>query len=539
MRFNKIRAFSIVAVVTAMVSVPTLAIGAVGDFNADVGRYYTPHLNSNLKALVAGSGGVNCRGGDVCVKEVGDSATVSWEIQTTPLIVDDNESQIGGGTIIAVPSVLDNVTLETIALPEPAELESAGTQTLGTVREVSKPVKLVEQKTPLYGDAPYDDAAPVNNLSAPSLASDSETWQAYLYADPSLLDSQVPYLTSGGMDVYELSWPVEQYVSDSKTLELYEEIKQADADVYHTLRWNRSAFEKYIPYWVEAWKNADITELTYSPSDLLSLLFRAEENVGGFRYNEYDAVNLARAMTAVEAAHPEVLEPAEPLLGKNYVFPIPDNWSTFDSYKEDWTPLFLTDEDLNQLREGNHEYPHGFDRASFEQKVRDIYAGYEAFATKSDAHSFSSIENADLYNYIYIPASQDALGVSSFKLTGTITVESNVTYLPVRVWNTNTKCLLGLCNSLTSYDWAKPGALPDYSLNDAEVNTKIAGLQTDVSKGKDATEEFRPTSAATDGRLGSMQCAVTSEHYEGWGVLGADSEVSNRNIAQSDRKSVV
>lgn len=102
-----------------------------------------------------------------------------------------------------------------------------------------------------------------------------------------------------------------------------------------------------------------------------------------------------------------------------------------------------------------------------------------------------------------VPA--DGGGIVTLTLKGEVTVESEDTYIPIRVTNSTWFCLLELCDSLQAYEWGRTGALPEFSLTDPEVNARVAALQT------------------PQGRLGNPKCSPTSEtnRYDliGWDNL--------------------
>lgn len=109
-----------------------------------------------------------------------------------------------------------------------------------------------------------------------------------------------------------------------------------------------------------------------------------------------------------------------------------------------------------------------------------------------------------------VPA--DGGGIVTLTLKGEVTVESEDTYIPIRVTNSTWNCLLEVCDSLQSAEWASTGDLPEFSLTDPEVNARVAQLQT------------------PQGRLGTPQCAPTSETNR-YDLIGSDdpqSVASNR-----------
>lgn len=111
--------------------------------------------------------------------------------------------------------------------------------------------------------------------------------------------------------------------------------------------------------------------------------------------------------------------------------------------------------------------------------------------------------NADLYNYISIPAN-DFSGIYSYTIVGDVKVESDLDemYLPYRAEQKSWRCFasgVGVggfdegCNELKNQSWARNGSLPYYNLTDARANRELAARTT------------------IDGLEGSKNCAVTSE----------------------------
>lgn len=285
----------------------------------------------NIHPLIENSGAVNCRGGDTCVKKVGDTAEVSWVVQTTPFLKSSDNSRWVTSVYIAIPNVVENLKLETVSLPDDKAMAQAKDGAIPPVKEISHEVNLV---------------------------SDEE----------------------------------------------YQELLKKHSE--------------------EAGEGAP-----YALPDITAYL----QNDSG-----------------------------------EFVESNPDTWTAA----------------LSEL---------GVDK--------DVYS-------VTDASRLRNFTNAKLYNLI--EAKTPSRGVYTFKVSGTVKIEAEDTYLPIRVFNTTQRYLLGFPESLQVNDWAQTGDFPEYSLSSPEVNKRIAKLQT--------------TREDTDGRLGSDKCAPTSEIYDRNDILGSDIE---------------
>ena len=62
---------------------------------------------------------VNCRGGDVCVKKVGDEAEVEYTVQVSHGLVTSNQVQTARGFSLAIPQQLEDVKLTLVSEPDP------------------------------------------------------------------------------------------------------------------------------------------------------------------------------------------------------------------------------------------------------------------------------------------------------------------------------------------------------------------------------------------------------------------------------------
>ena len=99
-------------------------------------------LSDNVHYLTGG-GAVNCNGGDVCVEKIGDTAHVSYQVQTSALAMSSDHGQTSRGSAVFVPSVLENVKITLTNIPDHStEVDSYTGNTV--------PGKAVNQNVPIY-----------------------------------------------------------------------------------------------------------------------------------------------------------------------------------------------------------------------------------------------------------------------------------------------------------------------------------------------------------------------------------------------------
>ena len=99
-------------------------------------------LSDNVH-YVTGGGAVNCNGGDVCVEKVGDTAHVTYQVQTSALVMSSDHGQTSHGTAVYVPNVLENVTITLTNIPDHStEVDYYHDETV--------PGKAVNQNVPIY-----------------------------------------------------------------------------------------------------------------------------------------------------------------------------------------------------------------------------------------------------------------------------------------------------------------------------------------------------------------------------------------------------
>lgn len=144
-----------------------------------------------------------------------------------------------------------------------------------------------------------------------------------------------------------------------------------------------------------------------------------------------------------------------------------------------------------------------------EYRVMDVYHPVEYGAMEVD------------YPYDYLLFNNDSLGVTTYRLTGTVETESDLAYLPIRakqgLWKCSQEGELGGyiagCQSLAEYEWGRNrDVLPRYSLDNDEITRRNV---------KNHTE---------DGLRGSLKCAVTEDLGRN-DLIGAD--VRSRDLEGS------
>ena len=74
-----------------------------------------PSLDEAKNIYNAGGGLTNCKGGDVCVKKVGDELEVSYEVQFGTQVKASDHGTAVKGNMIAFPSVMKDAKLEVVA----------------------------------------------------------------------------------------------------------------------------------------------------------------------------------------------------------------------------------------------------------------------------------------------------------------------------------------------------------------------------------------------------------------------------------------
>ena len=135
-------------------------------------------LSDNVHYLTGG-GAVNCNGGDVCVEKIGDTAHVTYQVQTSALAMSSDHGQTSRGSAVYVPNVLENVKITLTNIPDHStEVDSYTGNTV--------PGKAVNQNVPIYdytlndkGDV-LEDPAKGGNLMEDFNSDDFGIWRADL-----------------------------------------------------------------------------------------------------------------------------------------------------------------------------------------------------------------------------------------------------------------------------------------------------------------------------------------------------------------------
>lgn len=129
--------------------------GTTGVANAaNTPKYPTTDEAKNIHN--AGGGLTNCKGGDVCVKKVGDELEVSYEVQFNNIVKSSDHGQTARGSMIAFPSVIKDPKLEVVS----TSIEHGDDSDYDTARKANKdnpyPIhkfdKPVEVPTPSFDE---------------------------------------------------------------------------------------------------------------------------------------------------------------------------------------------------------------------------------------------------------------------------------------------------------------------------------------------------------------------------------------------------
>lgn len=129
--------------------------GTTGVANAaDTPKYPTIDEAKNIHN--AGGGLTNCKGGDVCVKKVGDELEVSYEVQFNNIVKSSDHGQTSRGSMIAFPSVIEDPKLEVISTSiehgDDSDFETAKKANKDNPYPVHKFDKPVEVPTPSFDE---------------------------------------------------------------------------------------------------------------------------------------------------------------------------------------------------------------------------------------------------------------------------------------------------------------------------------------------------------------------------------------------------
>ena len=104
----------------------------------------------------AGGGLTNCKGGDVCVKKVGDELEVSYEVQFNNIVKSSDHGQTSRGSMIAFPSVIEDPKLEVVSTSiehgDDSDFETAKKANKDNPYPVHKFDKPVEVPTPSFDE---------------------------------------------------------------------------------------------------------------------------------------------------------------------------------------------------------------------------------------------------------------------------------------------------------------------------------------------------------------------------------------------------
>lgn len=151
-----------------------------------------------------GGGLVNCRGGDVCVEKIGDTARVEWTVQVNQALISSVHLQTARGYDMLIPDTVENLEVEVLSSPDGSAYEKLHEEAEGNlsesetrfppVAERNQPVKLktvefTQEDIGDYGPLPIDD-----HLDGVGTLEDTTTPYQALLAQP-----PASYYSSGGL----------------------------------------------------------------------------------------------------------------------------------------------------------------------------------------------------------------------------------------------------------------------------------------------------------------------------------------------------
>lgn len=137
--------------------------GTTGVANAaNTPKYPTTDEAKNIHN--AGGGLTNCKGGDVCVKKVGDELEVSYEVQFNNIVKSSDHGQTSRGSMIAFPSVIEDPKLEVVS----TSIEHGDDSDYDTARKANK-----DNPYPVHK---FDKPVEVPTRSFDELEKDGKEW---------------------------------------------------------------------------------------------------------------------------------------------------------------------------------------------------------------------------------------------------------------------------------------------------------------------------------------------------------------------------
>lgn len=124
-----------------------------------------PSLDEAKNIYNAGGGLTNCKGGDVCVKKVGDELEVSYEVQFNNIVKSSDHGQTSRGSMIAFPSVIKDPKLEVIS----TSIEHGDDSDFDTARKANK-----DNPYPVHK---FDNPVEVPTPSFDELEKEGKEWE--------------------------------------------------------------------------------------------------------------------------------------------------------------------------------------------------------------------------------------------------------------------------------------------------------------------------------------------------------------------------
>lgn len=219
------RLLSLVAAATAALT--PLAAAAPAQADAPLANIFTPSLDP----VGGAGGGVDCHGGDACVKQVGDTARVDMTVRISPLLLSTDQSLMATAGAIFVPSTLRNVSFTLVSAPtSPTPFDKAAAFWQAHP-DLSRGV--VDPMTPTIRGLTFDTVAlnkpiPVFQPGAPTL-SDGPAWLSS--GTPSLPENfgVARYQSTGG--AWPAAAPVQEFTPGDEAYDQYGFV-MPDAGVY-------------------------------------------------------------------------------------------------------------------------------------------------------------------------------------------------------------------------------------------------------------------------------------------------------------------
>lgn len=498
--------------------------------------YWGPVLSDNVQNSGAG-GMVNCVGGETCVEKVGDEIQVSYTVQMSNIVSSSDHGQTARGSIIAFPSVIENPKLEVIAAPYNPDNKDYPVFPRDKYLEKDENGNTVDidpnQMDPDMREE-YDKDLEKHKEKV------KEYYNGFQTAND--LESSINSKALGNRPSVKLKEPynvkIEQEISDKA----YEEFKNLpDEDKINTSLLNLDPDIKYngeTKYYTTA--DGNIKPIN-KDSNYVSYI--DGERIISIMEDQVDAINRLDNNEVIKKLNNDLNDLKDQLKDiQNQIDGIKDN---DDALKKDSLISYSKDiqRKINNLENNIQKIENNKDNKKFklgryvdegsdcssgvinknsiveDDLVENEYinpgdqgcnissAEYNIDAeyiaphlNASDAIGMGAFDTQNPYDF-FVFDNSTSLGVTTFRLTGTVKTEDDLAYLPIRAKQGLWKCSQEGggsgsyeegCQSLMEYHWARQSdSLPAYSLKNDEVTRRNV---------KNNTEH---------GLMGSNQCAVT------------------------------